>query len=425
MNPRVFITSQHPKQKAVFDARQRFVIAVCGRRFGKTVIGIERALRNMRRKKFRGWIIAPTRQMVKDLYWEPLKERAERLHWKVRKNETDLVLERLSTGARYTLLSGDRPERLRGRGLDDVIGDEWADMDGNLFPEIIRPALIDRRGTALLVGTPAGRNHLFELWNGVEHNPEWARFQFKTIDNPYLPADEIAAARATMDERTARQELEADFVEYLGAAYHYHDRAVHRVERPFNHDAPIVVCADFNIDPCIWELAQPLTHPVECEYFFDEICQRNTVVWRMCAETQRRIIALFSGDEMRARQHPLKFYGDYTSNKRRDVTAVDSAWGIIRSQFDGWNTEFNLKNNPRVVDRLNAMNGLMRGADGVVRMGYSARCVELGKDFDMCSADDVLRKGAVGDRTHASDAAGYYVEWEHPVIRVFGRQWVD
>jgi hypothetical protein len=422
---RVLITPQHFPQYQIFTAPQRNVIAVCGRRFGKTAAAIERALRKMRRRKLRGWIIAPTRDMVKDLFWETLKERADRLHWKVKTNENDLTIERLSTGARYRLLSGEKPERKRGRGLDDVIIDEAADMDASLWPEVIRPALIDRKGTALIQGTPAGRNHFYELWNSTAGDPTWGRFQFKTIDNPYLPRDEIEHLRATLDDRTFRQELEADFVEYLGAAYSYHDPDVHRKEYPFNPNREIMVCCDFNIDPCIWELGQPLDVPIDIEYIFDEICQRNTTIWRMCAEVKRRIVGLYAGNDQAAREHRLVFYGDFTSAKRRDVSAGNSSWQIIRQEFEQWNATFNLKQNPRVVDRLNAMNGAMRSSDGKVHFAYSKRAIELNKDFDMCSGDDVLKKAVVGDRTHASDGVGYMMDWKRPIMQSFAQQFAD
>lgn len=423
-SPRVVISPQHPLQQQVFDAiaRHRFVIAVCGRRFGKTTIGVEQALRDMRRPRYRGWIIAPTRQMVKDLFWEPLKERADRLKWRISKNETDLTIERLSTRARYTLHSGERPERLRGRGLNRAIVDEASDMDATMWPEVIRPALADRRGDALFTGTPSGRNHFYTMFQDAADKPDWARFQFKTIHNPYIDPAEIAAIRASVDDRTFRQEMEADFVEYLGAAYSYHDPTIHCIERPFDPNRPIYAMLDFNIDPCVWELGQ--SH-VDIEYIFDEICQRQTDIWRMCADLKSRLIALAGGDEMRARVHPVIFYGDYTSTKRRDMSAVDSSWGIIRIYFDGWNTEYRLKNNPRVVDRLNSMNALMRGASGNVRFGYSKKAVMLGLDFTMCSVDDVMKKGAVGDRTHASDGVGYFADYEHPIVKIISRQYND
>jgi hypothetical protein len=294
--------------------------------------------------------------------------------------------------------------------------DEYADMEKEVWPEVIRPALSDTGGAALFTGTPKGRNHFYELYQRAETEQDWARWTYRTIDSPFIPNEEIERAKHELDERTFKQEYEADFVDYLGAAYCYYRRDIHCVDRPFDPTLPVIVCADFNIDPCLWEFAQDKGGSV---YVFGELRQSQTDIWRMCNGAKERLVGLLGE---RAKQHAIWFYGDYTSSTRRDVSATSSSWGIIRDEFSQWNASFRIRTNPRVVDRVNAVNARQRSADGSVRFGHHPSCVELRKDFELLAMDDLLHeKGKDPERTHASDAVGYYIAAEYPTTRNVSR----
>ncbi len=402
------ISDKHPAQRDIFLNLSRFRVAVCGRRWGKSVLGAETALRvAFSSKQAKIFIVCPTREMVKDIFWDYLKKRAAGLKWRVKVNESELSLKRLTNGAVIQLKSADRPDRLRGRGLTLCVMDEYADMEESIWPEVVRPALSDTGGAALFIGTPKGRNHFYELYQQAE-GKDWARWTYRTIDSPFIPNEEVDAAKRDLDERTFKQEYLADFVDYLGRAYVYHDATVHRVERPFNPDLPVALALDFNISPCLWEMAQIDGERV---HFFDEIKQSETDIWRMCAELKRRLAQ--RGVKAGGR---IEFYGDYTSASRRDVSATAASWDIVRNEFSGYSTDFRLRKNPNIVDRVNAVNSRLRSADGAVRLTYDPKCIELGKDFELVDMEMLTsKKGQAGERTHASDAVGYLVHFQWPI----------
>jgi hypothetical protein len=58
-----------------------------------------------------------------------------------------------------SLRGADNYDSLRGVGLDFVVLDEVADIHPEVWTEVIRPALSDRMGCALFIGTPRGFNH--------------------------------------------------------------------------------------------------------------------------------------------------------------------------------------------------------------------------------------------------------------------------
>ena len=144
----------------------RFKVVVTGRRWGKSVLGREVALHQaFNYPNSLTWIVTPTREMGKDIHWTQLKKRCEDLNWNYKVNETELSITNTDNNAKIFIKTADKPDRLRGRGLDLVIPDEFASMDQSVWSEILRPALSDKKGKALFISTPAGHDVLYELYN--------------------------------------------------------------------------------------------------------------------------------------------------------------------------------------------------------------------------------------------------------------------
>jgi hypothetical protein len=98
-----------------------------------------------------------------------------------------------------------------------------------VWPLVIRPALRDRIGRALFIGTPKGRNNFYELWERAEQDSEWARFVLRASETGILDADELDAARRDMTPEQYAQEYECSFdAAILGA---YYGREIATLER--------------------------------------------------------------------------------------------------------------------------------------------------------------------------------------------------
>ena len=100
--------------------------------------------------------------------------------------------------------------------------DEYASMKQDVWEMILRPTLADIKGGALFIGTPAGKNHFYQLWLDAqkeEYKKEWEAFQFNSTDNPFLDPLEIEAARNTMSTQAFRQEFEATFETFSGGIF--------------------------------------------------------------------------------------------------------------------------------------------------------------------------------------------------------------
>jgi Terminase large subunit, T4likevirus-type, N-terminal len=409
------ITPAHPKQREVFQDKVRFKLLVCGRRWGKSVLGQEEAIDVAWRKdRSKSWIIGPTRELVKDIYWDALKLRVKQLNWRVSINETELRIRREKNGAIIQLRSSDNPDALRGRGLDLAVIDEAADQDEEVWDEVIRPALADRLGRSVLIGTPKGRNWLYDLWLDSVQKENWKRWQYKTIDSPFIAPEEVAQAKIDLDERSFRQEWEATFETYEGVAYPYFDRSVHQKAQLHRLELPVCICCDFNLDPAVWLIAQdiPLNGVRGFLSFQGQLKQHTTDVWKMCAALKEQLKKLRGPD---ADKLQTIFYGDLQHGKQRSLSATRSSWEIIAQEFTGWRTEFRVRSNPRIVDRRNAVNSRLRSASGLVRLGVDPKVEDLIKDFERVTAAEEEGATDQGERTHAVAAAGYFINYEYPV----------
>ena len=215
---------------------------------------------------------------------------------------------------------------------------------------------------------------------------------------------------ATLEPRLAKRFIENEWVSTLdGLCYPYYNPDVHECNRPFDRSLPVILCLDFNTNPGIWLLAQDNG---QWTHVFDEIVLRNTDVFKMCAEAKRRLAAL----PIDISRHALHFYGDHQHGTARGLSAVSSSWDLVRRDFDGFNVQFRHKSNPRIADRLNATNSRMRNAVGSVYLSHSPNCHELRKDYEGVNMDMMLNVSKQGDRTHASSALDYFINYEYPVL---------
>lgn len=209
--------SLHPKQLEVFRDPRRFKIVVAGRRFGKSKLAEAVGTACSLQEELNGYdlagkgvfIIAPTHDQAKRIYWPGLMKLTQPLQSRVDRNTGRIEL----INDRWIEVRGaDKPDSLRGVGLSDVILDEFADMKPNVWEEIIRPALADVRGRALFIGTPRGKNHFYNLVLEAQKNPaEWGVWRFKSTDNPFLDPEEVKKAAANMTAEQFAQEFEASF----------------------------------------------------------------------------------------------------------------------------------------------------------------------------------------------------------------------
>lgn len=202
----------HKFQREIHTRLKRFSVLVCHRRFGKTFLAIntliDAALRTQKENARYGYV-APYLKQAKQVSWDYLKRFAYRVPG-VSVNESELSI-LFPNGSMIRLYGSDNGEAMRGVYFDGVVIDEVADCRLETWPEIIRPALADRKGWCLFIGTPKGMNQFFELYQYAQKNPDWYAGMYRADETGLIDQDELKAAREIMSENQYRQEFLCDF----------------------------------------------------------------------------------------------------------------------------------------------------------------------------------------------------------------------
>lgn len=212
----VRLARPHTAQDRVLREARRFNVVVCGRRFGKTELGKERAVRTALDGYPVGWF-APTYKDSAEA-WRELKRTLAPVT--AQRNETEKRLELLTGGVIeiWTLVD---PDSGRGRKYKRVVIDEAAKVAKleEAWTESIRPTLTDYRGDAWFLSTPKGRNYFWRLFQYGQTEDGWASWQMPTSANPFIAPDEIEDARRHLPQSAFEQEYMAAFTDDAGAVF--------------------------------------------------------------------------------------------------------------------------------------------------------------------------------------------------------------
>lgn len=397
--PRVTLELSGP-QWEVIDHPARFRVVCAGRRFGKTFLAITYLLEQAKRTDTMNWYVAPTYRQAKQIAWKMLKRLCPR-SWVTNYNETDLTVH-LVNGSEVSLRGADNPDSLRGVSLNSAVLDEYADMDAAVWPEVIRPALADRQGSAMFIGTPKGYNHFHGLWSDAHTRDGWRAWSFTTADGGNVPPEEVEAARAELDERTFRQEFMASFETLAGRCYQNFERAQNvREDIRDIPEMPLHVGMDFNVNPmsaCI------SVAPAGQLHTFDEIEIPNGNTELMVTELKRR----FPGRQ-------VIVYPDPSGNARKTSAPVGQTdFSLIKAA--GFRLVADPKADP-VVDRINEVNAAFRTAAGSVRAFVHPRCKTLIRGLEGLTWKEGT---SAPDKSlgldHMPDAYGYKIHHLFPLI---------
>jgi hypothetical protein len=203
-----------PQQVLLHKALEshRWVVAVCHRRMGKTVCAINHIIfsaleATVERPRFA--YIAPTYRQAKLIAWDYVKAYTGPLPG-IEQRESDLIVN-FPNGARMQLFGADNPDALRGLFFDGVVFDEFGLQPSNVFSEVVRPALTDRKGWALFLGTPNGKNQFYDAVQTAEQDEEWALLTFPVSATGLIEDPELDAARNVMTPDEYKCEFECSF----------------------------------------------------------------------------------------------------------------------------------------------------------------------------------------------------------------------
>lgn len=389
-------------QQGIADDPHRFKVVVAGRRWGKTYLSIRQLCYYARQPNKEVFYITSSYRAAKMIVWKPLKKRLQELRWVKKINEAELSIT-LKNGSTISLKGAENPDSLRGPSLYYCVIDEVASVDPELWMEVVRPALADQQGHCMFIGTPKGKgNWLYDLYLMSEEYPDtWASWQYTTLSNGMVSADEVEQAKKDMSLKQFRQEFEATFETTENRVAWAFDREQNIKDAPFIDDSIIHIGMDFNVSPCV---AAIFVEIQDTAYQIDEIQLYSSNTSEMV-------------DEINARYPRAKkfVYPDPSGNQRRtsaygmtDHTILHNAGFVLKAPR---------KHDP-VRDRINAINARFCSADSKRHLfiakscKYSIECLDKHTFKENSTVPD---KDSGYD--HMFDAMSYYVAYRWPIKR--------
>lgn len=213
----VGLVEPHPGQAQILKKLIRFRVVACGRRFGKTEMG-KIQLAEIATRGGRCWWLAPTYGIASQV-WRELKQVFITTKG-VEINSAERRID-LHNGGMIAIRSTHQPDLLRGMGLDFAVLDEAAFMPPEIWPQIVRPMLLERHGGALFLSTPRGLNWFWDLYRiGLDpEETDWMSFHFTSYDNPLIPPSEIDSIRRITPEHVFKEEYLAQFLSDGGQVF--------------------------------------------------------------------------------------------------------------------------------------------------------------------------------------------------------------
>jgi hypothetical protein len=434
----------HPVQQEIIDdtdtIKRRFTVTHAGRRSGKTEIKgkrrlIRRAVRGVKAPNPRYFAGAPTRDQAKRLFWNDLKVMSLPFRQKAKPPSESHLIIYLNYDREIHVVGLDKPERIEGSHWDGGVLDEFGNMKKNTWEEHVRPALsTPGRPPAWcdFIGVPEGRNHYYSLKQSAEAemiedplDSVWWVWHWKSAE--VLPPEEIAQAKKDMDELTYLQEYEGSFVNFSGRAYYsFEDRNKARLE--YDPKKPIGFCFDFNVEPGVAAVVQekqfldPETKaPIVGKTFTGVIGEvyipRNSNTVLVC----NKLIS-----DWKDHQGKIGIYGDATGGSRGSAKILGNDWDLVKSTLTPhfgqkliWKVP---KSNPTERSRVNSVNSRCLSISGEIKLKVDpSKAPKMVKDMEGVTlvegGSGEIDKKIAEELTHLSDALGYYIHKEFPVIK--------
>lgn len=199
-------------QKTVFTDSTRFKIVAAGRRCGKSRLSAVTLLIEALNCPEGSSVmyVAPTMGQARSIIWELLHDLGRPVIKSSHVNNLEITL---LNGRKILVRGADNPDSLRGVSLTYLVLDECAFIKQDVWEKILRAALSDRKGRALFISTPSGRNWFYDVFNLGQsgEDEEWKSWHFTTQDNETIDPKEIEAAKRTLSSFAFKQEYLSSF----------------------------------------------------------------------------------------------------------------------------------------------------------------------------------------------------------------------
>lgn len=382
-------------QKFVFDSLQRFNVLNIGRQYGKShlaaVAASDKALTCSGAVVF---ICGLSYANVKEAFWQKLQDILP-ANAVMKTNKTDLEI-LFWNGSRIVLKSLENANKLRGASVDLLIIDEAAYIDAVTWNYILEPLITARKGSVIFTSTPAGRaGFWFDIYHKCQAWDGWFAITRTTRDG-WVEDDEVDRIEKQKDPLAWRQENLAEFTALQGQVYYTFDPTRHVKDIELPARGPILAGMDFNVSPFCVSLG--FQRPDDGLHIFSEIYESDTDT----ARVSKKIRDMFPGRQ-------IIVCPDASGNSRKTSAGSETDLSLIKKA--GLHVDLgNRKANPRVRDRVNAVNSLIHSQDGSELFSVDPNCTQLIASLNSQTWDtDKNEPSKKEGYDHPLDGLGYLV----------------
>lgn len=403
-----------PHQQKFLESKKALVGLVAGYASGKTFAST--AVTVLKKLQYPEKIVVaylPTYIDIKDIAFERVPDFLKQLgyHYQINKSAKEIHVQNYG---KILFRNMSKPETIIGYESVAAVIDECDVLPTKIMHEAFNKILARNRATTsdrkrnqiFVVGTPEGRKWFYDRFVTRKHADN-ELIHAKTTDNPFLPKNYINNLKESYDEILLKQYINGEFVNINShSVYHQFDRAIHVVPNfEINPKIPLIISFDFNINPySAVYLMQEIGGSV---YVLNNCIKKHTALVDVLAYLKKKFAHL--GDYL----YTAKIYGDATGGARSQGTGL-SNYDLIREA--GWSNQLIKRANPRVHDRVNRFNNMLKNGNGKVRLFVCERNKELINDLEQLSYDKIGRVDKTNlDLSHDTDSIGYYLEYQHPI----------
>ena len=410
-NLNIYKEDYFPHQWEFLTSKKPINGLIAGMGSGKTHVFVHKTFINHITKQNKkgisnGWIVYPTYDLADELFVEPF---TDLLNSKGIPYKYNISKHKFTTpyGA-IKIYQLQKPQRIIGAELNYIGFDEF-DIESYKNCDIAFKKSIGRmRGAEdceiYIVSTPEGFHYCHKIF--VEDaSPERHLVHGKTLDNKYLPKSYIHLMEQTYDDKLLKAYMNGEFTNLQqGATYYGFNRQENIKEVKYNKALPIHFGIDWNVDPeccAVFQLYTTKPHiRVIKEIALHHGGEGDLLTQRMC-ETIREA---FPNNRYIA-------FPDSTGNARNSSAQYSDIQLLRQNKFI-----VNVAHtNPRVVNRVNAMNKQFTDKNIII----DPSCKILIGDLEKVTNKEGTREIDKSNKTltHMSDALGYAVSWLKPIVK--------
>jgi phage terminase large subunit-like protein len=199
-------------QQEVFKDSTRFKVVAAGRRCGKSRLSAVTLLIEALNCPEGSSVmyVAPTLGQARSIIWDLLHDLGRPVIKSSHINNLEITL---INGRKILVRGADNPDSLRGVSLVYLVLDECAFIKEDVWQKILRAALSDKKGRALFISTPSGRNWFYDTFKLGQsgEDEEWKSWHKTTADNETIDPKEIEAAKRSLSSFAFKQEYLSSF----------------------------------------------------------------------------------------------------------------------------------------------------------------------------------------------------------------------